>query len=89
MLAEKSGVPRTKIYQVLESLQEKGWIKVYSGAPLLFKATQPEDVIKKIRQEQEEDPRTLHCIVDKMLYDECAHCFANFYTLSFNNARKI
>nr|MDO8087209.1 helix-turn-helix domain-containing protein [Candidatus Sigynarchaeum springense] len=53
MLAEKSGVPRTKIYQVLESLQEKGWIKVYSGAPLLFKASQPDDVIERIRKEQD------------------------------------
>jgi sugar-specific transcriptional regulator TrmB len=205
MLAEKSGVPRTKIYQVLESLQEKGWIKVYSGAPLLFKASQPEDVIDRIRKEQDsfltqvqevlkeeanmmkekfvilkmdigienlkdeirkaktvwisnattdfirrindafhidaqvrvllypgeqktdnfhiewreslmkvvkiykgqevpsinvildeertfsvlEDPKTLHYIVDEMLYDECSHCFVNFYTLGFNNAKEV
>jgi len=34
-LSERSGVPRTKIYSVLESLAAKGWIKVYSGTPLL------------------------------------------------------
>lgn len=205
MLAEKSGVPRTKIYQVLESLQEKGWIKVYSGAPLLFKASQPEDVIERIRKEQDsfltqvqevlkeeanmmkekfvilkmdigienlkdeirkaktvwvsnsttdfirrindafradaqvrivlypgeqktdnfhvewrespmkvvkiykgqevpsinvildeertfsvlEDPKTLHYVVDEMLYDECAHCFVSFYNLGFNNAKEV
>jgi len=37
-LSEKSGVPRTKIYQVLESLERKGWIMIYSGIPLLFKS---------------------------------------------------
>nr|MDO8083208.1 helix-turn-helix domain-containing protein [Candidatus Sigynarchaeum springense] len=204
MLAEKSGVPRTKIYQVLESLQEKGWIKVYSGAPLLFKASQPDDVIERIRKEQDtfltqvqevlkeeanimkekfvilkmdigienlkdeirkaktvwvsnattdfirrindafrddaqvrvvlfpgeqktdnfriewreslmkvvkiykgqevpsisvildeertfsvlEDPKTLHYVVDEMLYDECTRCFVNFYNLGFNNAKE-
>jgi sugar-specific transcriptional regulator TrmB len=52
ILAERAGVPRTKIYMVLDALQEKGWIKVYSGAPLLFKATPPADVIERLRQEQ-------------------------------------
>jgi len=204
MLAEKSGVPRTKIYQILEQLQDKGWIKVYSGAPLLFKASQPDEVIDKIRKQQDtflnqvqeilkeeanmmkekfvilkmdigienlkdeikkaktvwisntttdfvrrindafqkdaevkavlfpgekktdnykiqwreslmkivkiyqgkevpsinvildeertfavlEDPRTKHYVVDEMLYDECSHCFVNFYNLGFNNAKE-
>jgi len=35
-LSEKSGVPRTKIYQVLESLERKGWIRIYSGIPLVI-----------------------------------------------------
>ncbi|UCD91874.1 MAG: TrmB family transcriptional regulator [Methanobacteriota archaeon] len=48
-LSEKSGVPRTKIYAVLESLKEKRWIRVYSGAPLLFQATKPDEVIGRIR----------------------------------------
>ena len=41
-LSEKSGVPRTKIYSVLESLENKGWVKIYSGAPLLFKPVHPD-----------------------------------------------
>jgi sugar-specific transcriptional regulator TrmB len=27
-VAEKSGVPRTKIYSVLEALKHKGWVRV-------------------------------------------------------------
>jgi len=50
-VSEKSGVPRTKIYSVLETLARKGWIKIYSGVPLLFKAAKPTDVFEKIRRE--------------------------------------
>jgi len=50
-LSEKSGVPRTKIYSVLESLALKGWVKIYSGVPLLFKAVNPEDVFEKIKRD--------------------------------------
>jgi len=50
-LAEKSGVPRTKIYSVLETLAFKGWVKVYSGVPLLFKAVNPEEVFEKVKRD--------------------------------------
>jgi hypothetical protein len=33
-VSKKAGVPRTKIYAVLESLKRKGWVHVFSGVPL-------------------------------------------------------
>ena len=53
-LSEKSGVPRTRIYSVLESLAQKGWIRIYSGIPLLFKAVDPHDVFERITKDYEE-----------------------------------
>ncbi len=53
-LSKKSGVPRTKIYSVLRSLQQKGWVKIYSGIPLLFRAVNPSEVFDKIRKDFEE-----------------------------------
>lgn len=53
-LSEKSGVPRTRIYSVLESLAQKGWVRIYSGIPLLFKAVDPHDVFERIREDYEE-----------------------------------
>jgi sugar-specific transcriptional regulator TrmB len=53
-LSEKSGVPRTKIYSVLESLSQKGWVKIYSGIPLLFKAVDPHKVFNKIKEDYAE-----------------------------------
>jgi sugar-specific transcriptional regulator TrmB len=50
-VSEKSGVPRTRIYSVLESLAHKGWVRIYSGVPSLFKAAAPQDVFEKIKDE--------------------------------------
>ncbi len=49
--SEKSGVPRTKIYAVLESLDSKGWVRVYSGVPILFKAVAPSSVFEKVKED--------------------------------------
>ena len=52
-VSEKSGVPRTKIYSVLETLKHKGWVRVYSGVPLLFKAIAPLKVFEKVKGDLE------------------------------------
>ena len=52
-LSEKSGVLRTKIYSVLETLKHKGWVHVYSGVPLLFKAVEPMKVFEKVKGDLE------------------------------------
>jgi sugar-specific transcriptional regulator TrmB len=51
LLARESGVPRTKIYTVLESLRRKGWVKIYSGSPLLFKAINPAEIFEKYKED--------------------------------------
>jgi sugar-specific transcriptional regulator TrmB len=53
-VSEKSGVPRTKIYSVLESLERKGWVRIYSGVPLLFKAVEPLTVFEKAKEDYAE-----------------------------------
>src|SRR4030065_2501960 len=50
-ISDKSGVPRTRIYQVLEQLQQKGWIHIISGVPLLFKAVAPANVFEKVKED--------------------------------------
>lgn len=52
-VSEKSGVPRTKIYTVLEALKNEGWVGVYSGVPLLFKAVEPLTVFEKVKGDLE------------------------------------
>ncbi len=50
-VSEKSGVPRTKIYSVLEQLKLKGWVRISSGVPMLFKAVDPFTVFEQIKED--------------------------------------
>jgi sugar-specific transcriptional regulator TrmB len=47
----RSSVPRTKIDAVLEALKEKGWVRIYSGVLLLFKAVDPLTVFEQIKED--------------------------------------
>jgi len=64
-LSEKSGVPRTKIYSVLESLQNKGWVKIYSGAPLLFRPVRPDEIFEKMKREYVDLLKTVNKMLEK------------------------
>jgi len=64
-LSEKSGVPRTKIYSVLESLALKGWIRIYSGMPLLFKAVDPRDIFARVKRDYDEFLESVQTTLDK------------------------
>jgi sugar-specific transcriptional regulator TrmB len=44
-------VPRTKIYAVLEALKDKGWVRIYSGVPLLFRAVAPTSVFERVKED--------------------------------------
>jgi len=53
-LAERSGVPRSWIYTVLKSLQEKGWVESTQGRPRLFKPLPMSSILPRIRRELSE-----------------------------------
>ena len=50
-VSDKSDIPRTRIYATLESLAQKGWVRVMSGVPLLFKATDPNAVFERVKED--------------------------------------
>jgi len=79
-LSEKSGVPRTKIYSVLESLERKGWIRIYSGVPLLFKAADPREVFERIKKDYEEFLESIQATLNK----EVVEMMEKFVILKFD-----
>ncbi len=47
ILSEESGIPRTKIYEVLRKLEEDGWVVVEKGRPSRITPKYPKEIIKE------------------------------------------
>tara|TARA_Y100000310_G_scaffold94955_1_gene92771 strand:+ start:8113 stop:8871 length:759 start_codon:yes stop_codon:yes gene_type:complete len=54
-LAEISGVPRSRCYDVLESLEKKGFIIMKIGKPIKYIAVQPEAVVDRVKKKLQEE----------------------------------
>ncbi|MBU1911718.1 MAG: helix-turn-helix domain-containing protein [Candidatus Micrarchaeota archaeon] len=65
-IAKTSKVPRTKIYQVLEALAEKGCVDILSGSPLLFVAVSPLELLKEYEEQFSELMKDIDFRRDKM-----------------------
>ncbi len=48
-IAEISGVPRSRIYDVLESLEKEGFVVAHLGKPMKYMAIKPELVIERLK----------------------------------------
>src|SRR3989338_7132545 len=54
-LSEISGVPRSRCYDVLETLEKKGFIIMKIGKPIKYIAVQPEAVMERVKSSLQED----------------------------------
>ncbi|MCP3686264.1 MAG: TrmB family transcriptional regulator [bacterium] len=73
-LSDIANVPRSRSYDVLESLEKKGFIMVKIGKPIKYIAVPPEEVLervkKRITSEAEEQTNALNQIKDSNLIKE-------------------
>jgi len=65
-LAEISGVPRSRCYDVLESLEKKGFIIMKIGKPIKYIAVQPDAVVDRVKKRLEEDAEQQIEMVEKL-----------------------
>ena len=54
-LADISGVPRSRCYDVLESLEKKGFIIMKIGKPIKYLAVKPEVILERVKRNIRED----------------------------------
>ncbi len=54
-LADISNVPRSRSYDVLESLEKKGFIIMKIGKPIKYIAVPPEEVLERVKKRIKED----------------------------------
>lgn len=73
-IAELSGVPRSRTYDVLESLEKRGFVIQKLGKPVKYIAVKPEVVIEKLKnntvRDAEEKIKTLSNLRDTKEYQE-------------------
>jgi len=50
-ITKESGIPHTRVYDVLSSLHRKGFVDVMHGSPRLYKPVNPEAVLEKIKED--------------------------------------
>ncbi|MFH1641830.1 MAG: helix-turn-helix domain-containing protein [Nanoarchaeota archaeon] len=65
-LADISGVPRSRCYDVLESLEKKGFIIMKIGKPIKYIAVQPEDIVTRVKKKLEEDSESAIMVFEKI-----------------------
>ena len=49
-LSNISSVPRSRTYDILESLEKKGFIVMKLGKPIKFVAIKPEEVVERVKR---------------------------------------
>lgn len=57
-LSDISNVPRSRSYDVLESLEKKGFIVMKIGKPIKYIAVSPKEVIERVKQRVKEDAKS-------------------------------
>lgn len=84
-LSDISNVPRSRAYDVLESLEKKGFIVVKVGKPIKYLAVAPSEVIervkKKVSEEAEERSKMLSKLKDSEILDQLNSLHAEGVTL--------
>ena len=54
-LADISGVPRSRCYDVLESLEKKGFIIMKIGKPMRYLAVEPDSILERVKRNIQEE----------------------------------
>ncbi|AJC71973.1 transcriptional regulator [Thermococcus guaymasensis DSM 11113] len=58
-ITKESGIPHTRVYDVLSSLHRKGFVDVMQGTPRLYKPVNPEVVLERIKEDIVQDIEAL------------------------------
>ncbi len=65
-LSDISNVPRSRAYDVLESLEKKGFIIVKVGKPIKYLAVTPTEVVERVKKKVVEDAEQRNAILSQL-----------------------
>lgn len=80
-LSNISDVPRSRTYDILESLEKKGFIVMKIGKPIKFVALKPEEVVERVKKnlvvEANEKSKRLEQLKGEDVLDEISSLYSN------------
>jgi len=80
-LSNISDVPRSRTYDILESLEKKGFIVMKIGKPIKFVALKPEEVVERVKKNMiliaQEKSKRLEQLKDDEILDELTSLYNN------------
>ncbi|MEM1577746.1 MAG: helix-turn-helix domain-containing protein [Candidatus Pacearchaeota archaeon] len=79
-LSSIAGVPRSRTYDILESLEKKGFVLMKLGKPIKFIAIKPEEVIERAKQNFIEEAKERGKILDEIKNSELMKELENIYS---------
>jgi sugar-specific transcriptional regulator TrmB len=65
-LSDIASVPRSRTYDVLESLEKKGFIIMKVGKPIKYIAVPPEEVIERVKKKVSEEADTKRMLLEEL-----------------------
>jgi sugar-specific transcriptional regulator TrmB len=83
-LSDIAGVPRSRSYDVLESLEKKGFIIMKIGKPIKYIAVSPEEVLERVKKKLIEDAETKSLILEKVRNSEIINELNLLHTQGIN-----
>ena len=83
-ISRKSGVPSGKIYPVLDSLLEKGFVLLSDGKPKMFTPVSPDIALKKVVKGKKKE---LNCIKENA--NKLIESYSNLRALKDENEHEL
>ncbi|MEK6828761.1 MAG: helix-turn-helix domain-containing protein [Nanoarchaeota archaeon] len=79
-LSSISDVPRSRTYDILESLEKKGFIVMKLGKPIKFVALKPEEVVERVKKNLMQDAKERTQRLEKLKGDEVLEELTGLFT---------
>ena len=79
-LSSISDVPRSRTYDILESLEKKGFIVMNLGKPIRFIALKPEEVVERVKKNLMVDAKTKTERLEKLKGDDVLEELTSLFT---------
>ena len=88
-LSDIANVPRSRSYDVLESLGKKGFVIVKPNKPIKYLAVHPKDVIEKIKSKIKQDRDNYINYISNDTFDSLISNFQEMYEKSANKDKNM